>query len=92
MSKYCILYTRLDKNVCLLFFDDHTIGKVTFDYFQVSTCRRIVPGVETCLTRLKDCCCMIPTTFTPRFTGMDVTYEATTDESSDFEALIGNDS
>ena len=49
-------------------------------------------GVETCLTRLKDCCSMIPTTFTLGFTWMDVTYEVTTDESSDFEALIGNDS
>ena len=28
---------------------------------------------------------------TPRFTGMDMMYEVATDESSDFEASIGND-
>ena len=72
-------------------FNDHTIGKVTFDDFQFSSTRRIVHGVETCLTRLKDCCIMLPTTFTPCFTGMDAMYEVATDKSSDFEALIGND-
>ena len=43
--------------------------------------------VETCLSRLKDCGILLPTTFTPCFTGMDVMYEVATDESSDFEEL-----
>ena len=62
---------------------------------QVSSIRRIVHGVEICLTRWKDCGIMLAT-FTssaikPVFTCMDVMYEVATDKSSDFEALIGND-
>ena len=58
---------------------------------QVSSIRRIVHGVETCLTRLKDCCIMLATTFMSCFAGMDVMYEVATAESSDVEGLIGND-
>ena len=62
------------------------------DDFQFSsTRRRIAHEVEIGLTRLKDCSIMLATTFTPCFTGMDVTYEVFTDESLVFEALIGND-
>ena len=68
-------------------FNDHKIVKVTFDDFQFSPSRRI----EICLTTLKDCCIMLATTFTPCFTGMDVTNEVAADESLDFEALIGHD-
>ena len=94
-SKYCILDSRLDKGVCLLFFDDHTIGNVTFDDFHVSSTRRNVSGVETCFTTLKDFSIKLAATIwdavTPCFTGMDVMYEVATDEPSDFEASIGND-
>ena len=48
-----ILESRLDKNIFLMFFDNHIIGKVTFYDFQVSSTRRVVLGVEICLTTLK---------------------------------------
>ena len=67
-------------------FNDHKIVKVTFDDFKFSPSRRI----EICLTRLKDCCIMLATTFTPCFAGMDVTHDVATDQSSDDEALICN--
>ena len=62
---------------------------------QVSSIRRIVHGVEICLTRWKDCGIMLATTISsavkPVFTCMDVMYEVATDESSGLEALNCND-
>ena len=62
---------------------------------QVSSIRRIVHGVEICLTRWKDCGIILTSTISsavkPVFTCMDVMYEVATDESSGFEALNCND-